>query len=213
MLKNSSQSPIAKGFLVLIFASLLFGCSTQADVTSNDILGELHSKSVTCSIDEYDLEEVNSLSIRATIFDEPYSYSPIGLRQIEDLEIEVYSQVHEEFVLSTIHGFTYFDFTGGGINSPVIFANATRIYENPDDNSREDVVIAVIDGEIYHVWINMREAFPKIVAPFTFWDGDYNNFEGTSALMVVVSDLAAFNHIFLLTFEGNYLEIYWMKLN
>jgi hypothetical protein len=154
----------------------------------------------------------NPLFNRADIFEDRFGNFPIGLRYMTDLFPHQFTPVTRQFGLINHKGYTYFNFTEdvmgiGGELSLVIFAEAAKIFENEDLNYRDSIVIAEIDGELHHVWLNAGEIWPYIVAPIRI---HLDDFHCTSALLVVADNPAGSSEIFVLFFEEYNLQVRWL---
>jgi len=177
----------------------------QPNASSDD--EEMVHPPLVCRMTYYDQQ-----ILRASLFEGQYRYMPIGLRLFERTDELFSNGASEVFAhISTRHGYTYFDFTGEGKASVVAFAVSVRYDEGTDVSVRDTVVIAEVDGALHYAWLHVNEVWPRIVAPITHWDGDQTNYQGTPALLVVVGDLVANDHIFILTFEEGELKIRWLN--
>jgi len=81
---------------------------------------------------------------------------------------------------------------------------------NPELAFRDAIVIVEIDGELHYTWLGVGEIWPWIVAPVDYRFGDFNYLFTMPTLLIVATHVASYTDVFLLTFENNNLQVYWL---
>jgi len=151
---------------------------------------------------------------RAAVFEHPYSSLQLGLWPIEEMDTYHFNTIRQQFGFSNVRGFTYFDFFGASEPSLVLFAESGYLrYGHPDMNIRDGIVIAEVNGELHYSWLDVGEFWPRIVAPFTYGHWCIDHMFYIPALLVVGTNVAGYESIFMITFQENDLQVNWWHPN
>jgi len=136
----------------------------------------------------------------------------MNMRTTECLDESTRNLINEKFGEIGIHYIVFFDFIGRGEYSIVIFGSQLGFFEDHSEEVRiSSGIFAIINGEPHRFWLGAGSFGPRIVVPFIFWDGVASDFRGRPSLLFFSRNLAGNDTTSVVTFDGNYLQVYWLR--